>query len=88
MLSPLHTEETMKEYRVISIEIDRAPEGDKEFARWVESRGCIPLGASPRRAWCGDYSSYFREAIGFGITKSGETFLIYEEDLNGETAAS
>lgn len=88
MLSPSRKGENMKEYRAISIEIDRAPEGDEEFTRWVEGHGCIPLGASTRRAWCGDHSSYFRDSIGFGITKSGETFLIYEEDLNGETAAS
>lgn len=68
----------------IKITIDFAPKKNgKKFDMWCKKYDFYPLN-SGRRAWCHQYSSYFRDALGVAATNSGETFLLYEEDLSDE----
>lgn len=65
----------------IKVTLDYAPkENGTEFDVWCDKYGFQPLG-SGRRAWCGQYQSYFRGALGVACTEAGETFLFEESDL-------
>jgi hypothetical protein len=64
----------------IEITIDYVPEEPDEFKEWCRKNGFEQL-ASQRRAWCNEFNSYLRGAIGIGETKSDERFLLYKEDL-------
>ena len=65
----------------ITVTLDRVPEGDgPEFEQWCERYGCYPLN-SVRRAWCDQFSSYLRDAVGVAETMRGERFLVYEDEM-------
>lgn len=68
----------------VSVTVDRAPDDDRSFADWCKGYGFNVLN-SGRRAWCSQFSTYFRDAIGVATTKNGESFLVYADDL-GEAA--
>lgn len=68
----------------ITVTMERVPDGDgPEFDAWCKRWGCRPLG-SDRRAWCVKFNTYLRDAIGVAYTESGESFLLYPEDLDNE----
>jgi hypothetical protein len=67
--------------RAISVEIDLCPtENGAAFDAWCEKYDFHPLN-SGRRAWCSSFNTYLRDAIGVATTRSGESFLIWTEDL-------
>lgn len=67
--------------RHIKVKLDYAPTTNGKKARaWFESHGMDFFGVG-RRAWCSQYSTYFRDALGVAYTESGESFLFYQEDL-------
>lgn len=66
---------------LIKVKLDYAPTTNGKKARkWFEDHGMAFFGVG-RRAWCPQYSTYFRDALGVAYTESGESFLFYEEDL-------
>ena len=68
----------------IEITLHEVPDGDGDaFMAWCEAANCTPLG-SARRAWCGDFQTYLRDAVGIGETLSGETFLVFPQDIERE----
>lgn len=69
----------------ISVSVDMAPEDEAVFDEWCQKYGCHPLNGG-RRAWCPDFQSYFRDAIGVATTGNGEQFLIYADDIEAEAA--
>lgn len=65
----------------IEATLDYAPtENGKDFDLWCLKHGFDPLD-SGRRAWCSEYSTYFRDALGVASTPSGVQFLFYREDV-------
>lgn len=66
---------------MLKVKLDYAPTTNGKKAReWFEAHGMTFFGVG-RRAWCPQYSTYFRDALGVAYTESGESFLFYEEDL-------
>ena len=65
----------------IKVTINYAPKTNgKKFDAWCKEQGFDTLN-SGRRAWCGAFNTYLRDAIGIATTVSGESFLVYPEDL-------
>lgn len=70
---------TVPDARILAT-LDYAPtENGEEFDKFCEKWDFHPL-ASGRRAWCHQYATYFRGALGVATVTDG-TFLFYEEDL-------
>jgi hypothetical protein len=66
---------------LIKVELDYAPTTNGTKAKkWFNEHGMDFFGVG-RRAWCSQYSTYFRGALGVAYTESGESFLFYQEDL-------
>lgn len=70
-----------EDWEAITVLVDYAPpENGEAFSAWCARYDFTPLN-SPRRAWCGQFSCYFRGAIGVAQTRSGEQFLVYAGDF-------
>ena len=64
----------------IRVTVDLAPEDEDEFRDWCSGYGFDVLN-SGRRAWCSQFATYFRDAVGVATTRNGESFLVYEDDV-------
>lgn len=70
-----------EEKRTIQVTVDYRPKTQgKKFDEWCKEWGCSPLNGG-RQAWCDRFGTYLRDGVGIAYTKSGETFIIYEDDL-------
>lgn len=70
---------------LIKVQLDYAPTTNgKKMEKWCKEHGFDFFGVG-RRAWCSQYSTYLRDALGVAYTAGGESFLFYEEDLEKET---
>lgn len=68
--------------RTIIVTVDVAPEGSgPELADWCMRHGGYVLAGS-RRAWLDPYKTYLRDAVGIAETRTGERFLVCEEDFD------
>lgn len=69
---------------LIKVELDYAPTTNgKKMREWCEKHGFDFFGVG-RRAWCSQYNTYLRDALGVAYTESGESFLFYDGDLDGK----
>ena len=67
----------------LSVNVDLAPRlNGKEFEKYCDKYGFYYINSS-RRAWCDEFKTYFRNAVGIATTKGDVRFLIYEDDLEG-----
>lgn len=64
----------------IIVTVDLAPDDEQEFREWCAKQGFNYVGG-PRRAWCSEFGTYFRNAAGVADHRySGGRLLFYEDD--------
>lgn len=72
----------------IKVKLDYAPTTNGEKAKkWFKEHGMDFFGVG-RRAWCSQYSTYFRDALGVAYTENGESFLFYADDPVSDLATT
>ena len=66
----------------IEVKIDYAPKDEKEFEEWCKKYDFAFIGFEHgRKAWCPQFQTYFRNALGIATTLTGESFIICKEDF-------